>query len=158
MRPPRLTTHVPRDPGEARVALFQRQDGLCLRCYRPLGPLESDRWDAHHRLARRHLPRDMPDWCLCNLVGLCHDPCHVYGPLAVHRFPEAARDHGLRVEAGGDPRTVVLRIVSPWDADVYLDCEGLAVSTLWTSEEESRVSAVEATVDLVPGVVPRGRV
>jgi hypothetical protein len=141
-----VTEHVDLSPELARLTIHERQGGLCAACWLPLGPVESQDWDAHHRLFRSHLPTGTPLWCPCDLVGVHHSPCHVYGPDALHAHPEWGYTRGLNVRAGAesDPRRVTV-----WDGyllqgPVFLNCLGMAVSTLWTPEEVSRVQEAEA--------------
>ena len=93
-------------PDAARVAIWWRQNGLCGLCWENLPPLESDGWEAHHRLKIRNMPRDAK-WCPCNLVAL-HARCHTQGPRAVHDHPDDARALGLILSAEQDPRDVVV--------------------------------------------------
>lgn len=104
-------------------------------------------WEAHHRLLRRPArAQGIPEWCPCNIVGL-HARCHTQGPFAVHDHPEQARERGLMLRAGEDPRRVLLaRFDWILAGPAWLNCHGLAVSTLWTPEEVSRVSLAEASL------------
>lgn len=111
----------------AREAIWYRQGGQCALCWGNMGPVDG-RWEAHHRLKVRNMPRNAR-WCTCDLVGL--DPrCHTQGPAAVHDHPDDARVLGLILDAEQDPRDVVVQVQWPWTGEGYLDCEGMVVSTL----------------------------
>jgi hypothetical protein len=117
-------------PEAARVAIWWRQGGRCGLCWEQLPALEAPGWEAHHRLKVRGMPRDSR-WCPCDLVAL-HARCHTQGPVAVHDHPEAARAVGLILTAEQDPRDVTVDVQYPWQGAAYLDCDGVAVSTLIT--------------------------
>jgi hypothetical protein len=97
---------------------------MCARCWASLGSPE-DVYEAHHRMRRR----DLPGWCVCNIVIL-HPRCHTQGPLAVHDHPLEAKKLGLIVEPWLDPREVPLWVEWPWENHSLLDCESQVVSML----------------------------
>ena len=105
-----------------RALVWERQNGLCARCF---DPMQADRWEAHHRVRRAVL-----GWCPCNIVGL-HPRCHTQGPLAVHDHPADARDRGLIVSPfDGQPQLVQLDVPWPWQGPGFLHCSGMVVSAL----------------------------
>lgn len=121
-------SHVDWDAGTVRLAAYDRQGGLCLQCYEPMGEREGGRWEAHHRLRRRDMPKGAK-WCPCNIVAL-HSRCHTQGPEAVHDHPEEARERGLILDTSADPREVPVWIEWPWSGPATLDCESLVCSIL----------------------------
>lgn len=120
-------THVDVTADEARTAAWWRQGGLCALCWENLPPLESGGWEGHHRLKVRYMRGHR--WCPCNIVAL-HARCHTQGPAAVHDHPDDARRLGLILTMDQDPRDVAVQVRWPWSGDAFLNCEGMAVSTL----------------------------
>lgn len=120
----------------ARLAVYDRQGGLCARCWENVGREE---FEAHHRLRIGRM-RDPYRWCPCDLVAL-HPRCHTQGPLAVHDHPEEANGLGLILWDHQDPREVPIQVTWPWSGLGYLDCDSMLVSPLVA----------------VPEVVPRKR-
>lgn len=121
-------SHIDWDPGDARLAVYDRQGGLCGLCWDPLGSRESGPWEAHHRLRRRDMPK-IGKWCPCDLVAL-HARCHTQGRTAVHDHPEMAMGLGLIVSPGDDPREVPVFVEWPWIGLATLSCESFVCSTL----------------------------
>lgn len=110
-------THRLLTPAHVRAVIWDRQGGMCARCWTGMEP---DTMDAHHRLRRRDL-----GWCSCNVVGL-HPTCHTIAPGAVHQAVETATAAGLIVRSGiVSPADVPLWAGWPWQAWSMLTCDGL---------------------------------
>jgi|KBSMisStandDraft_5_1062788.scaffolds.fasta_scaffold3482703_1 hypothetical protein len=100
-------SHIPK---EARLAVVNRQRGLCFRCMMP-----GREW--HHRRGRSVV--DEHTHCPCNGVWLC-GACHAWA----HAHPNRAEAAGLIVSrTNPEPARQALRGFDGW---WEFDCEGQA--------------------------------